>query len=458
VIIISPLKALQRDQRRRFRKMGVSAIDVNGDTWSPQMRKDLEDHKYQAILLGPEMCLEHEGFRDLFKSSSFTKNLVALVIDEAHCISQWGGDFRTSYSKLGELRSYVPTTVPILATSATLAPSALEEVRDKLHINPKKSFFVNLGNDRPNITPSVIQMRNASDYGALLELVVEGVSSPEDLAKTIIFTNSIQKTLEIQRFLRSHLPIRCYPYIDIFHAHRTARSKHHTLEHFYQGHIKLLVATEAAGMGADIPDIEVVIQFGVPSSLEVWTQRAGRAGRTANLQAKAILLVEKSMFQRKKPSHKKRKVDASDGGSSSDDSGVSDVDCDGGEVALVWGKVVDPSLREWIETPGCRRDITDNYFKNPGQQKGEYIKDHWTAVYQERLMVVLAQPLGDCCDPILPDPILTTLASNAKIRTVADMSTILTNRWVFMEKHGEEVIEVLREADDTFKEAAQRAR
>ncbi|KIJ10154.1 hypothetical protein PAXINDRAFT_86470, partial [Paxillus involutus ATCC 200175] len=250
VIIISPLKALQRDQVTppMFRKMGVSAINVNGDTWSPQMSKDLEDHKYQAILLGPEMCLEHEGFHDLFKSSSFTKNLVALVIDEAHCISQWGGDFRTSYSKLGELRSYVPTTVPILATSTTLAPSTLEEVRDKLHINPKKSFFVNLGNDRPNITPSVIQMRNASDYGALLELIVEGVSSPEDLAKTIVFTNSIQKTLEIQRFLHSHLPICCYPYIDIFHAHRTARLKHRTLERFYRGHIKLLVATEAAGM------------------------------------------------------------------------------------------------------------------------------------------------------------------------------------------------------------------
>ncbi|KIJ06460.1 hypothetical protein PAXINDRAFT_49347, partial [Paxillus involutus ATCC 200175] len=176
--------------------------------------------------------------------------------------------------------------------SATLAPAALQEVRQKLQINSLKSFFINLGNDRPNIAPRVVQMKNSSDYTALLDLVAKGIMGPEDLSKMIIFTNSIQKTLEIQRFLRQNLPISCYPYIDVFHALRSARSKKRSLERFQNSQTKILVATEAAGMGADIPDIKAVIQFGVPASLEVWTQRAGRAGRTPDLQACATLLVE----------------------------------------------------------------------------------------------------------------------------------------------------------------------
>ena len=122
-----------------------------------------------------------------------------------------------------------------------------------------------------------------------LDLVAKGILGPDDFVKTIIFTNSIQKTLEIQRFLRQHLPITCYPYIDTFHALCSARAKKHSLGHFHKGKTKILVAMEATGMvsdfqvriinidehdlqGADIPDIEVVIQFGIPASLEVWTQ------------------------------------------------------------------------------------------------------------------------------------------------------------------------------------------
>jgi superfamily II DNA/RNA helicase len=91
-------------------------------------------------------------------------------------------------------------------------------------------------------------MKNASNYEVLLELVVEGVVSPDDLTKTIIFTDSIQKTLDIVKFLREMLPSACNHHIDIFHALRSARSKNRTLEWFRGGLIKILVATEAAGM------------------------------------------------------------------------------------------------------------------------------------------------------------------------------------------------------------------
>ena len=194
------------------------------------------------------MCLQHEGFRELMKSSDFCINLVGIVVDEAHCISQWGGDFRVAYGKLGDLRSYVPTNIPILATSATLAPAALKEVQDTLQINSSSMFFLNIGNDRPNITPSVIKMQNSSDYSALLSLIGRNVTGPTDLPKAIIFTNSIQRTLEILRFLEEHLPSTCSPYMDIFHALRGPDSKKEALKRFRNGQKRILIATEAAGM------------------------------------------------------------------------------------------------------------------------------------------------------------------------------------------------------------------
>lgn len=210
--------------------------------------QDLEDHKYQAILVGPEMCLEHEGFHQLLKSPEFTKPLVGIVIDEAHCITQWGGEFRMTYDRLADLRSYIPMDIPFLATSATLAPAAVHQVQAKLQINPRKSYFINLGNDRPNITPSVVKIKSKQDYPALLQLVASGISTHEELVKTIIFTNSIQQTHEIVRFLRQNLSNDCSSYIRNYHALRSTCSKRRVMEAFHTGNIKILVATEAAGM------------------------------------------------------------------------------------------------------------------------------------------------------------------------------------------------------------------
>ena len=355
--------------------------------------QDLQQRGYQAILIGPEMCLEHDGFRELLKSARFTVNLLAVVVDEAHCISQWGGDFRTTYSRLGDLRTFMPPEVPILATSATLAPAALKEIHRRLHINPTLSFFLNLGNDRPNITPSVYSMKNASDYPALLSFVTDGVVGPNDLTKMIIFTNNIQQTLEIQRFLRHHLPVACSSCVDIFHSLCSPRSKKRTLKRFRKSNVKVLVATKAAGMvrasiclqcwayivvqGADIPDIELVIQFGVPSSIEVWTQRAGRAGRSPDLQARAILIVEQSMFQQQKKPKKRQKTDCNiDIASLSEGDSETENEAEG----LTWKKNVDPVMRGWIESTGCRRDFSDKYFDNPRSRKGQVVLELWARV------------------------------------------------------------------------------
>ena len=99
------------------------------------------------------MCLLDTSFRPILSKEDFATSVIAFIIDEAHCISQWSGDFRPSYGVLDQLRSFVPLGIPILAASATLNPKALSEVILSLKIDFNKSFYLNRGNDRPNITP-----------------------------------------------------------------------------------------------------------------------------------------------------------------------------------------------------------------------------------------------------------------------------------------------------------------
>ncbi|KAF8168911.1 P-loop containing nucleoside triphosphate hydrolase protein [Pholiota molesta] len=370
-IIISPLKVLQEDQASRFRRMQISATAVNGDSWSRELQKGLEDNQYQGILASPEMCIKHSDFRRTLTNSNF-KDIVAIIIDEAHCIGQWGGDFRTAYAELAKLRAFFPPHIPVLATTATATLQTLRDIRLSLGIDAATSFFLNLGNDRPNISYHVHRMNSAIDYEALRPHITReaNVSRQDDIPKQIIFVNAVLMSQILTRTIRSWFPSSLHNSIAYLHSHRSKRAKHQIMEAFRKGKVRILIATEAAGMGADIPDIEQVIQFGVPSSLAVWTQRAGRAGRSANINARAILLVEKSMFERTK----KRRRKAAPPGEledtfpeelGADEEEGSEVELDAENIESEWKKKVEDALRRWIETTGCRRDIADTYFHNP---------------------------------------------------------------------------------------------
>lgn len=115
-------------------------------------------------------------------------------------------------------------------------------------MSSKKSYFINLENNQSNITSSVIQMKNASDYEILLELVIKGIASPDDLMKIIVFTNSIQKTLNIMKFLQENLPSTCAHHVNIFHALWLMHLRNCIFEWFWHGLVKILVATKAVGM------------------------------------------------------------------------------------------------------------------------------------------------------------------------------------------------------------------
>ncbi|KAJ7875583.1 P-loop containing nucleoside triphosphate hydrolase protein [Mycena olivaceomarginata] len=422
----------------------------------------------------------------------------------------------------------LPAGTPVLATSATLNAEALKDVCTGLNLDLDESFFLNLGNDRPNITPSVVHMKSSRDYGAVDAQLPDPatIHTPADMPKTMVFTNAIKKTQILCRHIRQLFPNLPRHSIDFLHAHRTAKAKRRIMKQFRKGKIKILVATEAAGMGADIPDVELVIQFGVPPSLPVWIQRYGRAGRHFDIQARAVMLVEKSM-EGTAPATAEPELGAhSDSDSSSDESDAevaagksvpkkgdaASVDLNDGRV---WGKNVDPVLREYISTALCRRDIADKHFNNPPRRaptgpccdncirratgelddgstsgsrprtpeqpdsisssaystpskranangkrpmgkrgdgpalsRGQHLQDARDALGSWRTRTFLRRystsPFTDV--GILPDKILTSLASK-RIRSLDEMAEKLAVPWMFSQRHGEEVIEVLRRLD-----------
>ncbi|KAJ3974830.1 P-loop containing nucleoside triphosphate hydrolase protein [Lentinula raphanica] len=129
VIIISPLNALEEDQAKRFNAMGLHAVAVNGETWNKDVQKRIGNNEYNLIITSPDMAIEHDSFRSLLSNPKLASKTLCIVVDEAHCISQWGDKFRPIYQQLGTLRAFVPAQVPFLATSATMQPTVLAEVR-----------------------------------------------------------------------------------------------------------------------------------------------------------------------------------------------------------------------------------------------------------------------------------------------------------------------------------------
>ncbi|KAF7331133.1 P-loop containing nucleoside triphosphate hydrolase protein [Mycena sanguinolenta] len=356
IVIISPLNALEVDQASCFRKMGLSAVAINGDTYSSVVHKEIQDFKHRVIITSPDMCLKHHKFRQLLNTPAFAKKIAAFVVDEAHCISQWGNDFRAEYAQLGTLRAFVPLHVPFLMASATLPLLVLAEVRKSLHISPDTSYHVNLGTDRPNIAWFVQLMKGAKSDLEALDFLVEHDSEDAiiELIQTMVFFDNINLAMDALEHLRDRLPPHLQGAIALYHSRRSKHSKQIIMEKFRKGEIKILLVTEAAGMGCDIPHVEQVVQFMVPASLSIWMQRAGRAGRDFLIAAHGILLVQPSVF--KEVSSKNPTDD------------------------VTFQKSVEAGLRAWIETTECRREVVDEYFDNGTSR---------------------TRPTGICCDNCL---------------------------------------------------------
>lgn len=265
-LVITPLIALMRDQVANLEARGIHAAAIyTGMSWDKQ-RVAMDNclyGPYHFLYCSPER-LESEEFRK--RLADLPIGLIA--VDEAHCISQWGYDFRPSYLKIADVRSLLPE-VPVLALTATATPETIDDIQDKLGFREKnvlrKSFH------RENLNYIV---RNTDNKPETVSHILSRVPG-----SAIVYVRNRKRAQELAEFLHT----------DYYHAGLTTKERNDRQKAWTQGETRVIVATNAFGMGIDKPDVRLVIHYDLPSHLESYYQEAGRAGRDGKI-AYAVLL------------------------------------------------------------------------------------------------------------------------------------------------------------------------
>ncbi|MBO4530038.1 MAG: RecQ family ATP-dependent DNA helicase [Paludibacteraceae bacterium] len=275
-LVITPLIALMKDQVDNLRDKGIRALTVYSGMSHNEILQAYDNcilGDYKFLYISPERLAT-----ELFLEKVRRMNVSMLVVDESHCISQWGYDFRPSYLKIAEIRSLLPPDVPVLALTATATPEVVEDIQNQLkfrqHLVYKKSFA------RKNI--AYVVRKTDDKVGQMLHILnsVPGTS--------IVYVRNRKKTKEVADLLRNEGFSA-----DHFHAGLSQESKDKKQEAWKSGECRVIVATNAFGMGIDKPDVRTVIHLDLPDTLEAYFQEAGRAGRDEK-KAYAILLYNNS--------------------------------------------------------------------------------------------------------------------------------------------------------------------
>jgi len=259
-IVVTPLIALMKDQVQNLNDRGIKALCVNAGMGRREVDLTLNNAAYgdfKFLYVSPERL----GTR-LFRSYLQEMNVSYIVVDEAHCISQWGYDFRPDYLQIGKIREMVDA--PVIALTATATPQVAEDIMDRLCFEEK--CLIKSGFERPNL--SYIVRRSEDKLGQMLSIC-------NSVAGTgIVYVRSRKKTEELAAFLSSNGISASF-----YHAGLGPDSRSDRQAKWKSGEIRVMVCTNAFGMGIDKPDVRFVIHFDVPDSPEAYFQEAGRGGR-----------------------------------------------------------------------------------------------------------------------------------------------------------------------------------
>ena len=274
-VVVSPLIALMKDQSDKLEDHGVDAAAVNSALSARERReamRRIREGDADFIFTTPEQ-LENPGFVEKLKANPVD----LFVVDEAHCITQWGHDFRRAYAGLGAaLRALGDPT--LLALTATATPDVIEDIARQL--GRPRMRVLNVGVYRPNLYFEVVQTTNAAEKKqALLEVVRSGGAG-------IVYCATVRAAKEIHAWLASQ-DVEA----EIYHGRLGGRERTARQEAFMSGKARNMVATNAFGMGIDRPDIRYVAHYQLPGSLEAYYQEAGRAGRDGK-EARCTLLYD----------------------------------------------------------------------------------------------------------------------------------------------------------------------
>ena len=281
-IVITPLISLMKDQVMHLKKIGIPAAAI----FTGMHHNQVEIIYNQAVFgmlkflyVSPERLMT-----DMFIEAIKKMKVNLLAVDESHCISQWGYDFRPPYLKIAEIREYIPNT-PVMALTATATPAVVEDIQYRLNFKERNVFQTSY--ERKNVTYNVIH--DADKFGVMYRLFKR-----MDKGSGIVYVRSRKRTKIIADWLQSAGISASF-----YHAGLDAKTRDYRQQLWMNGTIKVIVATNAFGMGIDKPDVRLVVHLDIPDSLEAYFQEAGRAGR--DLQpSEAFMIVAENDIDRLK--------------------------------------------------------------------------------------------------------------------------------------------------------------
>lgn len=274
-LVITPLIALMKDQVENLNQRGIKALAIYSGMNSLEMKIAMDNAAwggYKFLYLSPER-IATERFRE--RIAQLDVNLIA--VDEAHCISQWGYDFRPSYLRIAELRGFLPN-VPVLAVTATATPRVIDDIQEQLKFTTKNVLRTSYY--RSNLVYLVRSEDDKVNY--LLRAVKKAKGTG------IVYVRSRKQTREISEFLQKNKVSA-----DYYHAGLSSKVRAERQEKWKNGSCRIIVSTNAFGMGIDKADVRFVIHLEAPDSVEAYFQEAGRAGRDGK-PAWSVLLFNNS--------------------------------------------------------------------------------------------------------------------------------------------------------------------
>ena len=274
-IVITPLIALMKDQVQNLRKREIKALAIYSGMTRQEILTALENcifGNYKFLYISPERL-----YTEIFRTKLRSMKVSMITVDESHCISQWGYDFRPAYLKIAEIRELLPE-VPVLALTATATPEVVTDIQARLKFREGNVFRMSF--ERKNLAYIVRKTDNKTKE---LLYILQRISG-----SAIIYVRNRRRTKEITELLMNEGITA-----DFYHAGLDNAVKDLRQKRWQSGEVRVMVATNAFGMGIDKPDVRIVLHLDLPDSPEAYFQEAGRAGRDGE-KAYAVILYSKS--------------------------------------------------------------------------------------------------------------------------------------------------------------------